>query len=272
MKKILVTGVNSYIGRSFRKWINQFPNEYSVDAISVRDDQWKERSFTGYDVVFHTAAIVHIRENNIAKYFKINRDLTVELAMKAKKEGVKQFIFLSTMGVYGEDGEIDNKVIITRDTTPSPKTYYGMSKLEAEKELSKLTDGKFKITILRPPIVYGPNCPGNYAKLERIALKTPLFPMIHNQRSMISIEKLCADLKEYIDIEAQGVILPQDDEYISTSLLVHKIAEEHGRKVILSKSLGCFIKLFGSKVGIFNKVFGNLVYEKIKHDEETEVS
>ncbi|MCD5324125.1 MULTISPECIES: NAD-dependent epimerase/dehydratase family protein [Pontibacillus] len=263
MKKILVTGANSYIGRSFQNLVAQFPDKYTIDAISVRDDSWKERSFIGYEVVFHTAAIVHVKENDTAKYFKVNRDLTVELAKKAKKEGVNQFIFLSTMGVYGKNGKIGDEVIITKDTIPRPKTYYGMSKLEAEKELMKLTDNKFKIAILRPPIVYGPNCPGNYAKLEKLALKTPLFPMIHNQRSMINIEKLSADLKKYVDIEAHGILFPQDDEYINTSLMVQKIAEQHGRKIILTKSLGWLIKLFGSKVGVFNKVFGNLVYEKV---------
>src|SRR5699024_8305780 len=127
MKKILITGVSSYIGISFKNWLSQFPEKYSVFFISLKDDKWKKESFEEYDVILHTAAIVHVRENNLERYFKINRDLTIELAIKAKKEHVKQFVFLSTMGVYGvETG------IITKNTTPNPRTPYAQSKYEAE--------------------------------------------------------------------------------------------------------------------------------------------
>src|SRR5690625_4378689 len=99
MKRILITGENSYIGTSFNKWVSQFQQKYEVKCISVRDSHWKELSFSEYDVILHTAAVVHVKENNYNKYFKINRDLTLELAQKAKKDGVRQFVFLSTMGI-----------------------------------------------------------------------------------------------------------------------------------------------------------------------------
>lgn len=158
MKKILITGANSYIGTSFEKWVSQYPDKYSVDKISVRDERWKEKSFGGYDVLFHTAAVVHVKENDTINYFKVNRDLAVEVAEKAKQEGVKQFIFLSTMGVYGTETGY-----ITKDTVPTPKTPYAKSKYEAEQLLLEMDIEDFNVAILRPSIVYGKGCPGNYS-------------------------------------------------------------------------------------------------------------
>ena len=99
MKRILITGKNSYVGNSFEKWLSRYPDDYVIEKISLRDESWKEHDFSKYDVVYHVAAIVHKKEKPDMKslYFKINRDLTVELAKKAKNSGVKQFIFLSTM-------------------------------------------------------------------------------------------------------------------------------------------------------------------------------
>src|SRR5690606_11147904 len=154
------------------------------------DDRWKEKSFSAYDAIFHTAAIVHVKEKDISRYFKVNRDLTVELANKAKNEGVKQFIFLSTMGVYGT--EIG---YITKDNIPSPKTPYAQSKYEAEKILIEMNSSNFNVAILRPPIVYGRGCPGNYSRLAKLAVMLPIFPEMDNKRSMIYIDNLSEFIK-----------------------------------------------------------------------------
>lgn len=265
MKKIMITGKKSYVGTSVEKWLRNYPDRYSIDSISLRDDSWKETDFSGYGVVFHVAALVHKKEKPDMEdlYFQVNRDLPIEVAKKAKKAGVKQFIFISTMAVYGEEGKVGQEVLITKKTRPNPKSFYGKSKLEAEYELQKLSNESFKVVILRPPMIYGPNCPGNYAKLQRIAVITPIFPMIENQRSMLHIEKLCIYVKEYIDLKVEGLFFPQDDEYVNTSLLVRKISEENGKKVYISKSMGWILELFGKKMNVINKVFGNLVYEKL---------
>jgi len=264
MKKILITGVNSYIGTSLEKWLEKYSDKYYIDTLDMKDNEWKNRDFSKYDVVFHVAAVVHKREKPESKslYLKVNRDLPVEVAKKAQETGVKQFIFMSTMAVYGEEGKIGKEVVITKDTKPNPKTYYGKSKIEAEYELNKLTNENFKIVELRPPMVYGPNCPGNYARLEKLALKSPIFPMIENKRSMLHIDKLCEYVREYIDEEVEGVFFPQDDEYVNTSLLVKRIAEQNGKTIYMSKSMGWMIKLIGKKVSFVNKVFGNLVYDR----------
>lgn len=263
MKKILITGANSYIGTSVEKWLAKEPDKYKVDTVDMRDDAWREKDLFGFDVVFHVAAIVHKKEKPIMRelYFKVNRDLPIDVAIKAKKAGVKQFIFMSTMSVYGVVGKIEEEVVIAEETEPNPQTYYGKSKLEAENKLKKLIDEKFKVVILRPPMIYGPNCPGNYKRLENLAIKVPIFPMIENKRSMLHIDKLCQFVKEYIDNEVVGLYFPQDDDYINTSLLVNKIAEQYGKKVILSRSIGWMVKLIGKRIHMLNKVFGNLIYE-----------
>lgn len=264
MKKILITGANSYVGTSLEKWLSKEPNKYRVDTVDMKDRAWKNKDFAQYDVVFHVAAIVHQKEKKNMKeqYFKINRDLSIQVAKKAKQSGVSQFIFMSTMAVYGEVGKIGQPVIITQNTPVNPKTLYGASKEEAEKELRKLNDDQFKVVILRPPMIYGPNCPGNYARLEKLANKIPIFPLVENKRSMLHIDKLCQYIKCYIDNEASGIFFPQDDEYVNTSLLVKEIAEKNGKVMYLSKTLGKVIMIIGQRVNILNKVFGNLIYEK----------
>ncbi|MGI6706543.1 MAG: NAD-dependent epimerase/dehydratase family protein [Clostridia bacterium] len=194
MKKILITGANSYIGTSFEKWVSKWADKYRVDSIDVKTDAWREKSFQEYDVVFHVAAIVHVKENDTNKYFKVNRDLALDIAKKAKQEGVKQFIFLSTMGVYG--AEVGH---ITKDTEPRPKTPYAKSKYEAEKLLNELNDDSFKVATLRPPIVYGKDCRGNYPRLASMALKLPFFPDVKNERSMIYIDNLSEFIRLIID-------------------------------------------------------------------------
>ncbi|QHE53732.1 NAD-dependent epimerase/dehydratase family protein [Pontibacillus sp. HMF3514] len=257
MKKILVTGANSYVGTSFKNWVSVYADKYIVETISLRDDRWTEYSFNGYDVVLHTAAIVHLKEHNTEQYFKINRDLTIEVAKKAKKEGVKQFIFLSTMGVYGTEAGT-----ITKDTIPVPKTSYAKSKYEAEKLLGELGNSDFNIAILRPPIVYGKGSPGNYIRLASLALKVPFFPDIDNERSMIYINNLSEFIRILIDYEISGLYFPQNKESVNTTNLVKLVAEVHNKKIVLFRTLNWIVKMSLKQSGMLRKVFGSFVYDK----------
>ena len=257
MKRILITGANSYIGTSFEKWVSQYPDKYSVDTVDIKSKKWQDKSFKRYDVIFHVAGIVHIKEKKVEKYFKVNRDLTIEVAEKAKREGVKQFIFLSTMGVYGvETG------YITIDTKPNPKTPYAKSKYEAEQYLLKMNTNNFKIAIIRPPIVYGKGCKGNYPRLAKLALKIPIFPNIQNKRSMIYIDNLCEFIRVLIDNWSSGLYFPQNKEYVNITELVKLVRQAHGKRTIVTKAFnwGIIVGLKFSKT--FRKVFGTLVYKK----------
>src|SRR5699024_12036773 len=138
----------------------------------------------------YVACIVYVMRNQKKEvtYYEVNRDLTIETAKKVKSEGVKQFIFLSIIIVYGEN--IDNKGIITKDTLPEPSNFYGNSKLQAEKGIEPLDDSDFNVAILRPPMIYGKGSKGNYPKLSKAAQKLPIFPDMDNQRSMLHIDNL----------------------------------------------------------------------------------
>ncbi|MGB4351276.1 MAG: NAD-dependent epimerase/dehydratase family protein, partial [Tissierellaceae bacterium] len=217
MKSILITGKNSYIGSRFEEWLAKYPDKYKVDAISLRDESWKEKDFSEYDVIYHVAGIAHRKETkeNRELYYAVNRDLAYEVAKKSKQDGIKQFIFLSTMSVYGlESGVID-------EYTPlKPKSNYGKSKLQAEELIKPLEDDSFKIAILRPPMVYGKGCKGNYPRLAKLAKITPIFPDIDNKRSMIYIDNLSEFVRLLIDDYSSGLFLPQNSEYVKTSEMV----------------------------------------------------
>ena len=256
IKNILITGKNSYIGLSLENWLMREPDKYKVDTIDLKDESWKERDFGFYDAVFHVAGIAHIKEttDNQDIYYKVNRDLAYETAKKAKANGVQQFVFLSSMSVYGiENGVID------RDTPLKPHSAYGKSKIEAEELINKLLDDSFTVATLRPPMVYGKGCKGNYPKLARLALKIPIFPKIDNKRSMIYIDNLSEFVKQLIDNRSGGLFFPQNDEYVNTCEMVRLIAEVHGKGLRMTKLFNPLIRLLNvSKV---NKVFGDLVYD-----------
>ncbi|MBT2686427.1 NAD-dependent epimerase/dehydratase family protein [Bacillus sp. ISL-37] len=257
MKKILITGESSYVGTSLERWLGKFPDIYYIDKISLRNDLWKGKDFSEYEVVFHVAGIAHVKETeeNGDLYYKVNRDLAFEVAQKAKREGVKQFIFLSSMSVYG----VENGVI-GKNTPLKPKSNYGKSKLQAEELIRTLEGKSFKVAILRPPMIYGNNCKGNYARLARLALKIPVFPDIKNKRSMIYIDNLCEFVRLLIDDSRSDLFFPQDKEYVCTSEMVKRIAEIHGKKINMTKLFNPLLNLV--KTRTLNKVFGDLVYEK----------
>lgn len=257
MKKILITGKNSYVGINLKKWLEKYPHRYSIDSISLRNDTWKKKDFSEYDVVFHVAGIAHIKETkkNEGLYYKVNRDLAYETAKKAKNDGVKQFIFLSSMSVYGiENGVIDN------NSPLKPKSNYGKSKLQAEDLINSLDDESFKITIIRPPMIYGKGCKGNYTRLAKLAVKMPIFPDIDNKRSMIFIDNLSEFVRMLIDDCSCGFFFPQNKEYVCTSEMVMRIAEVNGFNVRMTKLFNFLLRIF--PISTVKKVFGNLVYDK----------
>ena len=232
--------------------------QIEVNRVSVRGFSDKFQLPAATNVVVHTAALVHKKESNYTEkdYFDVNCSLTIELAQKAKAAGVKHFIFFSTMAVYSGTAEI------VESTPLNPTTMYGKSKLAAERELMKMSDEHFIVSIIRPPMVYGPNCPGNYALLSKLAKKTPVFPMVQNERSMIFIDNLTEFVRQLIENQDEGIFHPQDREYIQTSDMVKEIASVHGRRIIMSRLSGSLlVRLFG-KVGVVSKVFGDLTYSK----------
>jgi len=268
MKRILITGANSYIGTSFEKWMTQWPEEYQVDSVGTRNDEWRELDFSPYETIFHVAGIAHqdAKADQEELYYKVNRDLTIEVAQKAKAEGVKQFIFMSSMIVYGASSKIGETKVITRDTVPDPINFYGNSKLQAEQGILPLQSEGFNVVVIRPPMIYGKGSKGNYPILAKFAKLSPIFPDITNQRSMIHIDNLTEFIRLMVDNSENGVFFPQNREYIKTAEMVNIIAEISGHSILSMKVLNPMIKILGLYINIVNKVFGNLVYEKSMSD------
>lgn len=268
MKKILITGANSYIGVSFEKYMSKWPEQYQVDTVDMVDGSWREKSFAGYDAVFHVAGIAHSDTGNVTEerkafYYKINTDLTVETAKKAKADGVKQFVFMSSAIVYGDSAPIGKTKVITKDTPVNPANFYGDSKVQAEKGILPLNDDSFKVCVLRPPMIYGPGSKGNYPVLSKLAQKLPVFPKVNNQRSMLYIENLAEFIRLMVENEEQGIFWPQNAEYSNTTDLVQMIARAHDKKILIIPGFTWALKIMSHVTGLVNKAFGSLSYDQV---------
>lgn len=271
MKRILITGIGSYIGSHVKAYLEQWPERYQVEMISLRTDDWRQRSFAGFDAVLHAAGIVHQPKSKddpsqAELYDRVNHLLAVEVAEKAKCEGVGQFLFLSTEAVYGIHAPMGKVITITKDTPLHPDDNYGISKAKAEEGIGALRDDSFKVAILRPPMIYGKGCKGNYQTLSKLAKKLPAFPLIENQRSMLYIDNLCEFIRLLVEDEADGLFCPQNEEYVSTSDMVNRIAHLNGRGILMVRGFGWALKLLRPMTGMVDKAFGSLCYDRSLSD------
>lgn len=271
MKKVLITGAGSYIGTSFERWIAENGSSIATETLDMKNKAWKEYDFHGYDAVFHVAGLAHadvggVTEEQKKLYYAVNSDLAVECAQKAKVQGVRQFVFMSSIIVYGESAGIGGQKTITRDTPPAPANFYGDSKVRAEEGLRGLEDDSFKIVILRPPMIYGKGSKGNYPLLAKLAVRLPFFPVENNQRSMLYIGNLCRFIQLMIENEERGIFYPQNADYVRTADMVAAIAAEHGKKIRLTSVFHPVLLLLGKISGkpgaMVNKAFGSIVYER----------
>lgn len=225
--KVLICGADSYIGTNVHQYL-QSHTRYDVHILDMINLVPEPYHFKGYDIVLYVAGIAHRKETvkNARLYFEVNYKLAVNAAIASKKAAVHHFILLSSMSVYGmQEGHI------SKNTNPHPKSHYGKSKLAADEKIWKMRDQKFHVTILRPPMVYGNGCKGNYQLLRLAALFLPVFPDAGNERSMIYIGNLCAFITNVICCQCEGILFPQNAEYINTSELVRQIAAFHCRKI-----------------------------------------
>ena len=257
---ILITGTGSYVGTSVERWIKNHSN-YRVDTLDMLKDTWRDTAFSQYDVVYHVAGIAHVnaKANMEALYYKVNRDLTIEVAQIAKKAGVKQFIFMSSMIVFHESRSLQPEMI-TSDTKPCPNGFYGDSKLQAEKGLHELECDTFKVCILRPPMIYGPNSKGNFPRLIKLAAKTPIFPDFHNQRSMLYIDNLAEFVLQAVNRQLAGTFYPQNCELSDTVEIIRYFAKAQHHHVYFAKWLNPFVRIASHFLQPINKMFGTYYY------------
>ncbi|MCT7626129.1 NAD-dependent epimerase/dehydratase family protein [Aliarcobacter butzleri] len=257
MSKLLITGSNGFIGNYF---INNYKSKYNIKTFSFLKDDINTLDCNTIDIVFHLSALVHQMGGASAnEYEKINVIQTIELAKKAKESGVKHFVFMSTVKVYGE--ETNSKY--TENTVCNPEDDYGKSKLKAEQELQKLEDENFKISIIRTPIVYGYGVKANIKNLINLVNKVPVLPFgkIKNKRSMVYIGNLCHLVDEIIIQKKSGIFLACDDKPLSTSKLIELIAKNLNRKMYLIK-----IPFFETLLKILKPSFHKRLYGSLEID------
>ena len=277
MKKILIVGANSYIGTSFRNYLTtKYSGQYIVDTVSLRGTAWQQEDWSGYDSILNVTGKAHadiatLTEEQKQEYYTVNCDLAVEAAKKAIADGVGQYIYLSSIIVYGDSSNSRKPVRITADTQPAPSNFYGDSKLRAEQKLQALfadAEGRTKLAILRLPMIYGPGCKGNYKTLVKLAEKLPLFPTYHNERSVLQIEHLAEYLRTLVDNDGEGLFWPQDEKYRSTPDMVFELAEKAGRHILPAAWLNPFVRLAfylpGKPGKLARKAFGTLTIGREK--------
>lgn len=258
---IAILGKNSYICNRFK----QFVETKGIQTVSVdcRNNTWKSFDFSQVDTVLCPLGIAHVSTNPSmeAQYYAVNRDLPVEIAEYTKSFGVRNFVFFSSMIVYGADKPLGTEFIIDETTDPNPENFYGKSKLDAEQELLKLQDNNFSVAILRIPMVYGPDCKGNFPQLLKVAKKSPFCPNIKNKRSMIYVDNLCEFLRLVIENNKSGIFYPQNSEYVSTVDIIKIAAKYFNHKIIFIRLFNPLIKLLSKRLGVINKIFGTKFYD-----------
>lgn len=262
MKKVLITGAGSYVGESVRSYILAKDSQYQIDAVDTMGDNWKKADYSKYDVVYHVAGIAHVNADPKMKplYYKVNRDLTIEVAKHAKAAGVKQFIFMSSQIVFHESQSLKSEVL-TKGTKPNPNGFYGDSKLQAENGLHELESDDFKVCILRPCMIYGPNAKGNFPRLAKLACKTPIFPCWHNKRSMLYIDNLAEFVYQAIERQLSGTFYPQNRELADTVEIIRFFAKEAGHKVWITRLFNPFVWLGSFVLQPINKMFATYYYD-----------
>lgn len=285
MKKILITGQNSYIGNAVAEYLEEYNRQqmkagepadqpaevsYKTDRVTLHDEGWKTLDFSGYDTVLHVAGKAHVDVSAVSEetkqlYYRVNAELPAQVAEKAKAAGVKQFIHLSSVIIYGDSAGVGEEKMITGDTVPQPTNFYGDSKLQGEKKLEVLADENFYIAILRLPMIYGKNSKGNYPLLAKIADKTPVFPNVRNQRSMLYVENLAEFVRRLVESGEGGLFFPQNAEYTTTARMVQQIAAAKGKRIhlwsILNPVVWLASKVPGKIGALANKAFGSLAVD-----------
>ena len=255
--KVLITGKNSFVGNYVGPYLVN--KGHQVEYISLKDERWLEKDFSIYDVILHIAGIAHVSYKSKDKdlYDEINHQLTKNVAIKAKEESVKQFIFLSSMIVYHP-----KETKITEKTIPNPKGPYALSKLNAENALEELKSNDFNVAILRPSMIYGPGNKGNLPKLAKLIRFIRIFPMVHNKRSFLFVGNLAEAIHQVMKEKLNGILHLADQKPIATYDLVRYISSVRKDKILYLRVFNLPIRLL-MRISIkFEKLFGDFYYQE----------
>ncbi|MGL4865850.1 MAG: NAD-dependent epimerase/dehydratase family protein [Cetobacterium sp.] len=262
-KTLMITGASGFIGSNF---IKKYENEYNIISVCLIKNKPEDLDYTGVDTILHLAALVHqMKGAPEERYFEVNTELTRRLAISAKEKGVKHFVFYSTVAVWGTHGYFDYDRVITLKTPLNPLTAYAKSKYNAEEILNELESGNFKVSILRPPMVYGKDCPGNMKRLEKLVDILPILPFGNdeNKRTIVHIDKLLDETNKIIQNERDGIFIPRDNKEMSIKDILEYIFKEKNKKKILIKLPKSGVKLLHRiKPRVIESLYGSLVFLK----------
>jgi len=250
---ILVTGASGYVGKKF---IEAYKKKFKIKTFSLQKESLEDLNLNNIKTIIHCAALVHQKKfHSQEEYDQVNVEYPLKLAKKAKESGVTQFVYLSTIAVYG-----NNNDKLTEKTKCFPLTPYGKSKLKAEEQLNKLNDTNFIISIIRPPMVYGKDAPGNIQTLISLVKKIPILPFANtnNHRSFLYIDNLTYMINCIIEKRTAGIFLSTDDKALSTTALITLIAKALNRNIQLINIPFFKILLKNVKPSLYNKLYGNL--------------
>jgi len=199
-----------------------------------RGTDWRPAFRAGVDVVVHAAGRAHVMKeigaDPLAVFRSINVEGTVNLARQAAEAGTRRFVFISSIGVNG--GETVQP--FTAVDTPAPQEPYAVSKLEAEQELLELSqESGMEVVIVRPPLVYGPNAPGNFGRLVSAVRRGMPLPLgaVHNRRTLVALDNLVDLIMHCMEhpAAANEVFLAGDSEDLSTTELLRRLGNALGR-------------------------------------------
>jgi nucleoside-diphosphate-sugar epimerase len=289
LKKILVTGANGFLGRAIssellvrgydvvcavrRHFVFDGARIIRIAALEEQTD-WEE-CLDGIDCIIHTAARAHFFNNTghdpYQDFHKINVVATLNLAQQAALRGIKRFIFISSIAVNGNQ---NSKPFLETDK-PNPQGAYAVSKFEAEQSLIRLCKKTgLELVIIRPPLVYGPQAPGNFGSLlrwVRTGLPLPL-GIVGNKRSLVALDNLVSFIQTCIDHPkaANELFLISDGEDVSTTELINKTAQAFGKRPMLIPVPVSLMKLASRLIGredIATRLFGSLQVDSSKARE-----
>ena len=262
MYNVAIIGKDSYIGTNLACTLRK--NAISVIEVESFDNKWVDFDFSSVDTVVHVAAIVHRKDINDPRiYDDINVKLPIEIAKRAQAAGVKQFVFMSSMAVYGK-GHVTENCCIEPGDPLSPTTLYAKSKMQAESMLQNLIDNNMILSIIRPPSVYGRGCKGNlFDKYTKIANFLYLIPECEPScfQGVLYIDNLSNAIFEIIRDRKSGCYHPQDNDLLTTAELLYKIRRHLGKKGSVSFWLGKAVSLLSS-CSIYKKLFGSVYYSQ----------
>lgn len=266
--KIAITGFNGFVGKAIVKEIEKYNKLKLVKIKSTEDNKidslnmvsrWGSlnqiaNQLNDCDALIHLSGLAHKDDRQLSwsEYYFGNVFQTKELAKAAKKSGVKRIIYVSSLSVM----EIEKDKIINHSSPAKPNSYYGFSKLLAERVVQSICEhSDMKSIIIRPPLIYGKNAPGNFKKLKKFTNSCNILPFggINNKKSLIG-ERNFAEFIIHCLLspkELHGTFLITDKETVSTTNLFRSIANSMNKNIYMLKVPNTFLKFmafcFGQK-------------------------